>query len=297
VHIPKLLQPGDRIRIIAPSGSFARDVFDAGVEIIKAYGYEPVFGEGLFARYRYLAGDDARRAAELNEALQDSSARAIWTARGGYGATRILPSVSSRDIESAGKWLIGFSDATALHSAWLRANVASLHGANVTTLSTWSEQARDELFAWLSGTRSSAVYRGRCINGEGLASGPVFGGNLTVIAALIGTEFMPSLSGAVVLLEDIGERPYRLDRTLTQMVQSGAFAGVVGFAIGQLTDCGPTLPNGEDALDIVQSVLAPLGVPIVADLPIGHEATSRALPLAATAILDADHGELRVGWR
>ncbi len=289
--LPEPLARGARVRLVAPSGAVDRERFLQGVAIIAEAGLEPVYDEGIFARQRYLAGNDGRRADELLAALADPDAAAIWTARGGFGATRILARAATEKITAARKWLVGFSDTTVWHCAWARAGVASLHGANVTTLASWSAAAREELFGLLASPTP------RCLAGAplqgGSASGRLLGGNITVLAAMAGTGGLPSWEGAIVLLEDVGERAYRLDRALTQLKAAQAFAGVSGIVIGQLTGCDE--PSGNlAALDVVGEVLAPLDVPIVAGLPVGHEASSRAVLLGVSAELDAERGELHV---
>ncbi len=204
------------------------------------------------------------------------------------GCPWLLPLVEVAEVARADKWLVGFSDVTALHGLWSRAGCASVHGANVTTLGNWSLDARAELFGLLRGEKRAAL-RGRGVWGETSVAGPLIGGNLTVLAAMTGTVGLPSFAGAVVLLEDVGERPYRLDRTLTQLLQAGAFADVVGFAIGQLTECDESGANFS-ALDSVVDVLSPLGRPIVAELPVGHEPSSRAVMLGLEVVLDSRAG-------
>ncbi len=286
------LRPGDVVRIVAPSSPFARDRFDAGVALLEAAGLRPRYEQDLFAASRFLAGDDARRHGELARALADEEAKAIWIARGGYGATRLLPQLDVDAVRRAGKWLVGFSDTTALHALWARAGVQSVHGANVTTLADWSAAARSELFAWLAGEASLRL-AGRTLGSSARVRGPLTGGNLTVLAAMAGTSYRAPARGCIMLLEDIGERPYRLDRAITQLRQAGYFDGVAGMVIGQLTDCEERAEsNGWSSLDVVADALVPLAVPVVGGLPVGHENSSRALPFGAMAELDGDAGTL-----
>jgi len=291
--LPPLLRKGDAVRLVAPSGPFDRDRFAAGVACLEHAGLVPIYDDGLFARQGYLAGSDARRAAELCAAMADESAAALWLARGGYGATRILPAVAPSLARSRPKWLVGFSDATALHALWQRQGWASLHGPNMTTLAGWGAAARRDLWAWLL-QGAGPVLSGRTLRGRGQLQAEVTGGNLTVLAAMAGGGFLPSWVGRIVLLEDVGERPYRLDRALTTLAQAGALQGVAAFVIGQLTDCDA--PAGDGALAVIVEVLAQLApeVPILAELAVGHEPSSQALPLGVPATLDLDGGELRV---
>lgn len=288
---PPFLRAGDMVRLVAPSGAFERERLEAGLVTLRAHGLVPVYDEGLSARVRYLAGDDERRRAELLTALNDSNCKAIWAARGGYGATRLLPELDADIVRKAAKWLVGFSDITALHAVWTRAGVASIHGPNVTTVASWTAPAREELFSLLmegESTQNGTHYACTPAFGKGSVTGWLFAGNITVLSSMVGTGTLPSLEGAIVVLEDVGEQPYRLDRMLTQLLQAKVFAGVRGFAIGQLTDCGVKSDEigGYTALDVVLERLAGLGVPVVSNVAIGHESTSRALMLGAEGQID-----------
>lgn len=324
-HWPKRLTRGDRVRIIAPSGAFDRDRFDAGIAILHGYGLLPVVDDTLFARAGYFAGDDAHRARIIHDALRDPHVRAVWAARGGYGATRVLPQITDAEIAARDTWLIGFSDITALHARWNRLGRVSMHAANITTLSTWSEDARDELFDWLmadtkdatAGMVLTSAWQGQVLvqgTTDAVVTGPLLGGNLTVLASMVGTGWLPSLAGAILFLEDIGEKPYRLDRSIIQLVQSGALNGVRGVVIGQLTDCreavAPSVTSAQSQQtnspsqpvqscapawgSMVDALQYGLGaaVPIVAGFPFGHDASSRALPLGAHVRLDVASGQL-----
>ena len=293
-QLPAVLRKGDVVRLVAPSGAFDRATFEVGVKILEEADLTPMYDEGIFERQHYFAGKDTRRLKELEHALADRTARGIWMARGGYGATRLLSKLDLTAITRAPKWFIGFSDATALHALWARAGVASLHGANVTTLGTWTEGARAELFGVLAGERAPHL-AGRTLKIGPTVRGPLLGGNITVLAAMAGTGQLPSFAGSIVLLEDVGERPYRLDRSLTQLVTAGAFQGVRGFVLGQLTDCveAPGKPESDyTAVEAVVEVLGPLGHPIVGELPIGHEPLSRPALLGVDWVLDPGRSTL-----
>jgi muramoyltetrapeptide carboxypeptidase len=287
MRTPAPLKKGDKIQIIAPCSPFKREAFEQGVALIKAAGFLPIFDEALFSEYHYLAGSDDRRVKELHHALSNDT-RAIWVARGGYGATRLLPNIELEAIATANKWLIGFSDVTALHAAWQNAGLASLHAANVTTLGSWSEAARQELFAQLENTLDPKIIHGHALHNAGEVRGKLVGGNLLVLTSMVGTEFLPDFSNAIVFLEEINEKPYRIDRALTQLVQSGVFAGTLGFGIGQLTDCGEL----EEALWSIVATLAPLNVPMIGQLPFGHDPTARSVLLGADVILDSGSATL-----
>jgi muramoyltetrapeptide carboxypeptidase len=295
---PPALLPGDQIRVVAPSGPFEIEPFQAGLDLIRAAGFRPAFDDTVFARSRYLAGDDERRSCELAAAIGSPEERAIWVARGGYGASRIVPRIDLEAIRRTPKWLVGFSDVTALHALWSRAGLVSLHGPNVTTLPEWSESARERTWGWL-GAAPGQRLEGRCVAGRGAVEGALLGGNLSILAALVGTGNLPSFAGAVVLLEDIGERPYRLDRALHQLFLAGVFDGVAGFVVGQLPDCEEPAERcaDYDGGTVVAELLASRGVPVLTDVPIGHEPSSYPAALGARATIDCDSGVLTLHGR
>ncbi len=280
------------MRIVAPSGSFDREAFLRGVALLEGAGFVLRYDEELFARELYLAGSGARRLAELCEALAEPDTKIIWVARGGYGAAHLLPGLEPEAIARAGKALVGFSDATALHAAWGRARVLSVHGANVTTLASWSEEARAELFALLRNPGPLTYQSSTPPGPAGLSvRGALRGGNLTVLASLVGGPNFPDLRGAILLIEDIGERPYRLDRALVQLVQAGALAGVRAIVVGQLSRCED---DGASPVEAITRAAAGLAVPLAFGFPFGHEPCARAVLLGGEAVLDVGQGTLEV---
>lgn len=293
MDIPPKLVPGDRVHIVAPCGVFAREAFEQGIQVLELAGFKPVFEESLFERERYLAGGDEKRCQEILRALSDSTAKAIWVARGGFGATRIVPQLPVMQVREARKWLIGFSDVTALHALWQKAHVMSVHGPNITTLATWEDEARTELWSALAGPHGQS-FQGQSRGAEHDATGVLAGGNLAVLTALIGTAEMPDFAGKLVLLEDIGEAPYKLDRMLTQHRQAGTFSGAKGILVGQLTRCEPAQPTDYTALDVVVENLQCLKIPILTQLPFGHEESARAIFLGASGRIEWQSGTLEV---
>jgi muramoyltetrapeptide carboxypeptidase len=289
--LPQPLRPGDPVRIVAASGPFDRDAFDAGVDLLRAAGLEPRFDPDIFARWHYLAGDDIQRLHQVQAAIAEPDVGAIWTARGGYGASRLLPALDPKAVTRAGKWLVGFSDTTALHCLWARAGVASVHGANVTTLSSWSPPARDALFAALFSGEPLPLC-GQGIAGSGRGRGRLRGGNLAVLTSLAGTGHLPDFAGAVLLLEEVGERPYRVDRMLTQLRQAGVLEALAAVVVGQLVGCEESREPAADytALDLLANELGGLGVPVVAGVPVGHHNSSQAVVLGREVVVDASAG-------
>jgi muramoyltetrapeptide carboxypeptidase len=295
VIIPPKLRRGDPVRVIAPSGPFEPAALEKGLHVLSdRLGLEPRMRADVTARRGYLAGDDARRAEEWREAVADREARAIFCARGGYGAMRILPAVDPARLADSPKLLVGFSDVTALHAALNRAGIATVHGPVVTQLGRAPHDAVRHLEAllfeeppragaWAIPAPGAGLVAERTVR-PGRVSGPLLGGTLTILAHLAGTPYAPRLDGAILLLEDVGERPYRIDRCLTQLALSGALAGLAGVALGRFTACDD---GGLLAGDVVREAVQALGVPAVEGLPVGHDDANFAVPLGATATLVA----------
>ncbi|MEU0274682.1 LD-carboxypeptidase [Streptomyces sp. NPDC006307] len=291
---PHRLRPGDRVAIVAPSGPVAEERLRAGLDILRGWGLDPVVAPHVLDRHLgYLAGDDAARARDLTRAWCDPSVAAVICARGGYGAQRMVDLVDWAAMRAAGpKVFAGYSDVTALHEAFAVRGLATLHGpmaAAVTFLhdTRTQESLRATLFEPES-VRTLGLETARPLV-PGRARGVTLGGCLTLLAAELGTPgARPSARGGLLLLEDTGEEPYRLDRALTQLLRAGWLDGVSGVALGSWQDCGPYAAVRATLRDR----LAGLGVPVVEELGFGHGPTNLTVPLGVPAVLDAEAGTL-----
>jgi muramoyltetrapeptide carboxypeptidase len=279
------LRPGDAVAVIAPASGFDRASFDAGLEVLASR-YAPQYEAGLFAKERYLAGDDARRLAELMRSLAEPRWRAVFCARGGYGATRLLAQLLHATPPGLRKPLVGFSDITSLH-LWLASHGwMSIHGPVLTQLGRLSEATRQRLFALLESATPPAPLTGTDTYVPGSCEGRLLGGNLSVFSRVIGTPYMPALEDTVLLLEDQGERPYRLDRMWTHLSLAGVFARVRGIVLGSFTGCeenGAPYSSG----DVLRELAVATGLPCAAGFPIGHGERNEPVPLGARVRLDA----------
>ena len=287
---PAALRPQDRVAVIAPASAFERGPFDAGLALLDAR-YRTEYGNGLFERRRYLAGSDDRRLAELHAALTDPGIRAVFCARGGYGATRLLRQLAASAPAGAPKPLIGFSDITALH-LWLQAHGRiSIHGPVLTQLPRLSAATCTRLFDLLESVRPAPPLAGTATYVGGVAEGPLLGGNLSVFTRLLGTPYLPALDGAILLLEDQGERPYRLDRMWTHLQLAGVFERVRGIVLGSFTACEE---RGADYTsdEVLRELATSTGLPCAAGLPIGHGDVNEPVPLGVRVRLDADAARL-----
>jgi muramoyltetrapeptide carboxypeptidase len=272
---------------LAPSSPFDRQRFARGLPLVEAR-YRVELGGALFERHGFLAGDDDARLTDLEDALADRDTGALIAARGGYGATRLLSRLDVAQVRAANKWLVGFSDVTALHALWARAGLCSIHGPMVASLWEAEPATREAWFGLLEGGEPRAL-TGLSTVLPGRASGALFGGNLAVLSALVGTPHLPALDDAVIALEDVTERPYRVDRMLTTMLDAGFFAGARAVVVGQFTECEPG-PDGTTVEQVLAERLSVLNVPVLMGAPFGHVPDNQPLLLGARAHVDAAAG-------
>lgn len=285
---PQSLRPRDPVRVVAPAGPFDREGFESGLALLSQR-YAPRVRPDIFEAQRYLAGPDARRSAELSEALSDSTARAIFCARGGYGSQRLLPNLPLGDAPLS--VLVGFSDITALHLASQALGRISIHGPVLTQLGKQPGPVQEQLFRLLESPEAPAPLRGSATYVPGRAEGRLLGGNLSVVTRLLGTPYLPSFAGAVLLLEDVGERPYRLDRMWTHLELAGVFAQVKGIVLGDFTLCEEKGADYSSA-DVLRSLAEETGLPCAAGFPIGHGDLNYSVALGTHVRLDAGEATL-----
>lgn len=265
---------------MSPSGISDPERLDRGLAVARGWGYELVELPHVRGKCRYFAGSDAERAADLAHAFSGAF-DAVWAARGGYGLSRLVMGLPWSNLARVP--FIGFSDGTVLLNALVAMGRPALHGPVLHALADHNNEAsRLALRAVLAG--AAARLPGRWLSGEPPTDEAVVaGGNLCTLASTCGTPLQLDATGKIVLLEDLGEAPYKLDRLLIQCRDSGAFDGAVAFALGDFLDATP--PAGADwSLDeVFLDVLGPVGVPIFAGLPVGHGRYNHALPFGTPA--------------
>jgi muramoyltetrapeptide carboxypeptidase len=264
-------------------------MLDAGVAIL-AERYRVRVPDGVYAQAGYLAGDDDRRLDELCAALADPAVRALFCARGGYGVLRIIDRLDPALLHADPKPIVGFSDLTALHAWALAAGVRSVHGPVVERIAELDGAGRSWLFDLLESPAPAGTLPGcfQPIGAEARSAreGVLVGGNLTLIAHLVGTPWQLPLDGAICLIEDVDERPFALDRYLTRLGLAGALRGCQGVLVGGLTRCEPPPGRGPSAAATVDERLRHFGLPGLSGLPVGHLPHNLALPHGAACRLD-----------
>jgi muramoyltetrapeptide carboxypeptidase len=292
----KPLAAGSRVALVAPSGTLPNNSQVKQAETnAKSLGWVPVTGANINATHGYLAGTDEERLADLNAAIRDDSIDGIWCVRGGYGAMRLLTKIDYAGLRDRPRPLIGFSDITALHAAVHReCGINSLHGP--TARGKLSDFSRKSLVAAATNQEDSCgiASNGRVIR-EGKARGRLAGGNLALVAALQGTPYSVDFDGAILILEDVGESVYRIDRMLRQLILGGALHQCAGLVAGDFK-----APAGDKTFDhrAVDDLLAEAadiaGIPCLAGAPFGHIADQWTIPIGAIAELDTSDLSLRV---
>jgi muramoyltetrapeptide carboxypeptidase len=285
VRKPEPLRTGDPIDVVAPSSAFDRERFQKGVQALESTGLKPRYTPEIFTKTGHLAGDDDRRLNELDRALRSDS-KALILARGGYGILRFATRVQPAD-----KLVIGYSDATILHEIWRRAGLASIHGPMCTQLGD-DPAALARLKALLFQNDPGPIEWEPDTARGGKASGVLAGGNLATLASLCGTPLQPQFRDCIVLLEDLNEPSYRLDRLLTQLLMAGAFVGAKGFVVGDLTAPGE---DSQGRNEVVAERLLPLSVPLVFEAPFGHAGRNQPVLFGLEHELDAGEGRLVQG--
>jgi muramoyltetrapeptide carboxypeptidase len=290
---PPALEPGCRVALVAPAGPLRGEEDLRRAEgNVRELGWHPVPGQYVLARRAYLAGTDDERLADFNAAARDPSIDAIWCLRGGYGTMRLLEGVDYEAWQRMPKPLIGYSDITALHAAiGARAELVTYHGP--TARAALTAFSRASLECALVGGDSCGIASDARTLVAGSARGRLVGGNLAMLTALEGTPFAPSYEGAILVIEDVGEPVYRLDRMLAQLRLTGSLGRCAGIVFGTFTAIPGDDPAG-DADDLLDEIARAIDVPCIAGAPIGHIDDQWTVPLGTLAELDADALTLRV---
>jgi muramoyltetrapeptide carboxypeptidase len=293
--MPPRLSAGARVALVSPAGPLGGP---AEVELAEAsarsLGWEPVVGRFALARTAYFAGTDEERVTDLRDALTDPSIDGIWCLRGGYGAMRLLPMLDRAALTNRPRVLLGYSDITALHAAWQGAGLASFHGP--TARAELSAFSRESLVrAVITGDESAGDAPDATCLVPGRAEGRLAGGNLALVASLVGTPWAVSFRDAIAVLEDVHEATYRVDRMLVQLRLAGAFDGCRGILFGHCTDCPDSSEDGRRTLtDLLTELGRALHVPTLMGVPVGHIPDQWTLPLGVMATLDAGAHTLHV---
>jgi muramoyltetrapeptide carboxypeptidase len=291
---PRALRHGDTVAVVAPASAFNRDHFEAGLEELRRIGFVPVYEDDIFARQRYLAGPAATRAAAINKAWSDPDIAGVVCVRGGYGSAQLLPLLDWQLAARSAKPFIGYSDITALLSfLTLQCGLVTFHGPMLDRRFGRGAEGYDRESFERAVCRREPIGEltapGLAIVRPGEAKGLLCGGTITQLLASLGTPyaFAPP-PGAVIFLDEVGERPYRLDRMLLQLAQTGILARASAVVVGELPQCDEP-DGGVNAREVVAELLGSFHGPVLIGFPSGHTVgPAMTLPLGLTCRVVAD---------
>lgn len=293
---PPALRRGDKIGLIAPASPLSESEIAQGVEHVRSLGLEPVVGSFAAARDGYLAGSDEERAADFNRMARDPQIRGIFALRGGYGTMRILDRLDFQAIAADPKVVMGFSDLTAvLNAVARRSGVVAFHGPLAARESVWDETTRAYVERVCMSTDPIGVLRApdAAVLHAGRARGRLSGGNLSLVSSLVGTPWAPAFRETLLVLEEVDEEPYRIDRMLTQLRLAGAVDAASGILFGHCTHCEPKGAS-MTASQVIEDRLSGVAGPVLSEIPVGHIAEQWVLPIGLEGVLDAASRSLEI---
>lgn len=282
---PQFLKAGDTVAIVAPSGILKNrnDEVAQAVELLESWGLHAVVGKHVFSKGDHFAGTDAERCEDFQKALDDPTISAIWCARGGYGTVRILDKLDYTAFKKNPKWLIGYSDITALHNQFHNEGFQSIHALMCVSLPKDISEIKETVQTFKStifGKPIDYTLKGSKYNRVGEASGPLVGGNLTILHTMLGSKESIDTTGKILFIEEIGEYKYHIDRMLQSMKRAGYFDNCAGLLVGDMTKMRKnTTPWGTSVEQLILDALADYDFPIAFGMPAGHEKDNRAMVL------------------
>ncbi len=285
---PPFLKQGDTVAIVAPAGILKNreGEINKAKALLKSWGLHAVVGKHIFNQGQHFAGSDDERCEDFQKALDDSSISAIWCARGGYGSVRILDKLDWTNFKENPKWIIGYSDITAIHSEVHNLGFQSLHAIMCTSLQDDAETIKETISTFkaaIFGKQLGYTLEGSKYNLPGTISAPIVGGNLTIMHTMLGSKTSIDTSGKILFIEEIGEYKYHIDRMLLSLKRAGYFDNCKGVIIGDMTKIKRnTTPWGSSIEQLILDVLSDYNFPIAFNMPAGHEKDNRALVFGKT---------------
>ena len=288
--IPPYLQKGDTVLIIAPAGIMKDTAkVDNGIELLKEWGLNVKLGKYLFEQNFHFAGTDEQRAEDFQNAIDDPTIKAIWSARGGYGSVRIIDAIDFTKFKQNPKWVIGFSDITVFHNAIHNLGIETMHALMPITYKPDNKEqkkAQKSLKKALFGKRITYRVSDSEYNREGEVTGQVVGGNLSILYSLLGTKSTINTDGKILFIEDVGEKLYHIDRMLISLRRNGYFDHCKGLIVGGISDIKEnSTPFGKTAEEVVLDAIKDFDFPVAFDFPAGHIRDNRTLIFGRTITL------------
>ena len=296
---PPYLLEGDTIAIVAPAGILKdrEDTIQKAKELAENWGLSVILGTNVFNQNNHFAGTDAERAADFQEALDNKSIKAIWTARGGYGSVRILDLLDFTKFKEHPKWIIGYSDITALHNHIHNLGIETMHGMMATSLEEKPEEIMQTISSFkkaLFGEKlkysipSSEDNRNAILNSGEILRGQLIGGNLSILTSMLGSNSQLLTEGKILFIEEIGEYKYSIDRMLQSLKRAGYFTKVKAVIVGNMSSIKKNSTQWGSTIEQLILEVTPKNIPVLFDFPAGHEADNRALIFGRNVTLEVD---------
>ncbi len=268
------------IRIVATARKMDRSILEEAADFIEKAGYQVSFGKHLFEANNQFAGSDEMRASDFNEAIHDNEVKAILCARGGYGSVRILDAIDWKHLQKLPKWIVGYSDVTAIHQVCNYLSIASMHATMPINFKSNTQAALDSLFNTLSGASFTYEWDSMDLNRSGTCSGELVGGNLSMIYSMMGSTEQLNTTGKILFLEDLDEYLYHVDRMMMCLKRADLLSGLKGLIIGGMTDMNDnTIPFGKTVPQIILDAIKGYNFPVTFNAPFGHIDDNRTLVL------------------
>jgi len=278
MKIPPSLQKGDTIAILATARKNIDDNLNPAIDLLHSWGLEVVIGKTIGLDNNQLAGTDAQRAEDFQHQLDNPNIKAIWCVKGGYGTVRIIDLIDFTKFKQNPKWIVGFSDATVIHSYLNKLNIASIHGAMPITVAKATPETIESLRKALFGESLEYSIPFDSSNKLGNAKGEIVGGNLSILYSLMGSNAQIDCKGKILFIEDIDEYLYHIDRMMMSLKRCGCFDNLNGLIVGGMTKMRDNdIPWGKNANQIIEDITQKYSFPIIYNFPAGHIHDNRAL--------------------
>lgn len=292
---PTHLKSGDKVAIIAPAGKLVKGTLEVALNTLMNWGLQVVMGEYVEKGHHYFSGTDEERLSDFQKVLDNPEVKAIFCARGGYGTTRIIDKLNFAGFQKDPKWIVGYSDVTALHFHVHKMGVASLHSLMPTGFADAAVQSIESLKKVLFGDELSYIFDPHPNNRFGSSTGQIIGGNLSLIVDSIGTPSEIDFENKILFIEEIDEYLYKIDRMMVQLKRAGKLGNLAGFVVGHMTGMKDTkVAFGKSVEELLLDHVSEYDYPVVLGVPVGHEALNLAIPCSYECFLNSKGQEVEL---
>ncbi|MCK5280405.1 MAG: LD-carboxypeptidase [Cyclobacteriaceae bacterium] len=288
--VPEFLKPGNEVGVVATAKKVNKEKTLLGIKILESWGLQVVVGKNVFNSFHQFAGTDEQRIEDFQQMISDPKIKAIFILRGGYGSTRIIDQINFSPLKTDPKWICGFSDVTAIHLHLNNLGIASIHSPMPSFFYAIDQKSLHWFKDLIFGKKPKCIINNHKLNRQGVATGKLTGGNLSIICHTIGTKSEIATRDHILFMEDVGEQLYHLDRMMVQLKRAGILKDLAGLIVGQFSDMKDNEDVfGYDANEIIYSHTKEFDYPIAFNFPIGHTNENYAIPVGLEAKLKVNH--------